>query len=104
MEGASSLFVKDEMPLESYEIELMIGSGGYADEVFGVKRMLDDKKQACVDVRYADEESKKRVLNEIDLMRSNEGDSILMIEDVFDFEEHLFLMVGMMDGSVCDII
>jgi len=44
MEGASSLFVKDEMPLESYEIELMIGSGGYADEVFGVKRMLDDKK------------------------------------------------------------
>jgi len=43
-------------------------------------------------------------LNEIDLMRSNEGDSILMIEDVFDFEEHLFLMVGMMDGSVCDII
>ena len=53
---------------------------------------------------YADAENKKKILNEVSLMQHNKGDSILMIEEVFDFEEHLFLMVEMMDGSICDII
>jgi serine/threonine-protein kinase CLA4 len=80
-----------------------LGSGGQAT-VYKVERLADKKQFAMKLMQYSTQKIKEQIINEIGLMQLNKGDSIVGCEDVFDYKGRYWVIIGLMEGCLTDII
>ena len=95
--------IKRENPAQKYKIVGKIGKGAFGT-IFEVQRLSDDKHFALKFTMPKSRAERQTIINECSLMAYLDCDQLLRCEEVYDYQDRLWVFLELMESDLTKIV